>query len=54
MKLAAALLARLGIAGHDSQDPFELRLISMTSPAVTGPRLRRRAAPALFLRRRAA
>ena len=53
MKFASALLSHLGLAGRESRDVFELRLQSMTSPAVTGPRLRRSMTPALFAFRRA-
>jgi hypothetical protein len=54
MKLANALLNCLGFSGRDAADVFEMRLASMTSPSVTGPRLRRTAVPALFAFRRAA
>ncbi|MFM2354832.1 MAG: hypothetical protein RLZZ528_568 [Pseudomonadota bacterium] len=54
MKLATALLNCLGFSGRDAADVFEMRLASMTSPSVTGPRLRRTAVPALFAFRRTA
>lgn len=50
MKFAAILLAHLGFGPQRGADAFDQRLRSMISPATTGPRLRRVAPPALFVR----
>lgn len=48
MNFAANILSRFRRAGADKMDVFDLRLRNMTSPASTGPRLRRVMPPVLF------
>jgi hypothetical protein len=48
MKLALAIFSRFGRSSAPKEDLFDLRLRSMTSPAVNGPRLRRVMPPVLF------
>ncbi|MCX7889517.1 MAG: hypothetical protein N2422_07265 [Rhodobacteraceae bacterium] len=48
MKLALNILGRRQKAGQKQPDRFESRLKAMTSPAVTGPRLRRVSPPGIF------
>lgn len=48
MKLAMSIFGRLTGSGAGQADVFDLRLKEMTSPAVTGPRLRRVMPPGLF------
>lgn len=48
MNFAANILSRFRRSGAEKHDMFDLRLRSMTSPASTGPRLRRVMPPVLF------
>ncbi|MFZ5709891.1 MAG: hypothetical protein ACOY4T_09450 [Pseudomonadota bacterium] len=48
MKIAIAILSQFRRRSHSTEDHFDLRLRSMTSPAATGPRLRRVMPPMLF------
>jgi hypothetical protein len=48
MKIAFAFLSQLRRGSASAEDAFEARLRMMTSPAATGPRLRRVLPPVLF------
>jgi hypothetical protein len=50
MKFAIAILSHFRRGPATAEDFFEMRLRSMTSPAVNGPRLRRVMPPVLFRR----